>query len=279
MDEALLHDVVHRQQLDGSHAERRQVRDRAVRCEARIGAAQVLAHVGVQLREALHVQLVDGGLVPGSLESPVALPVERRVDHDAARHRGRVIRVVGHGLGSGLTGAVRQRVRRLPAHAAVDRLRVGIEQELGRVEEVPALGRPRPVDTQAVALPGPDVRQVAVPVEGRPLRQLVALLAALGVEQAELDALRVLREEREVGALPVPRRAQRERPARPDHAVGCLSVANRAESTGPRVRARARPAAAPAARPTTAGRATRAPRRRPPRCCRRPSRRRRSRPC
>ena len=140
VDEALLDDVVHRQQLDGRDAERRQVRRSPRPMRGRVGAAQVLAHVRVQLREALHVQLVDDGLVPRRLEPPVALPVEAGIDHDAARHRGRVVGVVGHGLGSGLAGAVRERVRGLPAHAAVDRLRVGIEQQLGRVEAVPVLG-------------------------------------------------------------------------------------------------------------------------------------------
>ena len=95
MQEALVDDVVHRQQLDRRDAERREVGDRLVRGEPRIGAAQILAHAGVQLREAAHVQLVDHRLVPRRLELPVALPVEARVDHDAARHRRRVVAGIG----------------------------------------------------------------------------------------------------------------------------------------------------------------------------------------
>src|SRR5439155_26464892 len=56
-----------------------------------------------------------------------------------------------------------------------------------------------------------------VPVERGALRHLDALLlVACVVEQAELDALRVLGEQREVHALAVPRGAERERHSRPD---------------------------------------------------------------
>ena len=60
---------------------------------------------------------------------------------------------------------------------ALDRLRVRVDQELRRVEAVALLGRPGAVDAVAVALPGPDPGQVAVPVERRPLGQLEARLA------------------------------------------------------------------------------------------------------
>ena len=184
MDEALVDDVVHGEQLDRGDAERGEVVDGRVGGEPGVGAAQILSHARMALREALHVQLVDDGLVPRRLERPVALPVEARVDHDAARHRGRVVGVVGY---SGVTRSARdvgEGVRSLPAHATFDRLRVRIDQQLGGVEAVPALGRVRAVDAAAVALPGPDSRQVAVPVEGGALRQRVALLAIVVVEEA-----------------------------------------------------------------------------------------------
>ena len=55
-----------------------------------------------------------------------------------------------------------------------------------------------------------------MPVQRRALGQLDARLAVVGVEQAQLDALRVLGEDREVRPLPVPGRAEREGGARPD---------------------------------------------------------------
>src|SRR5688572_4110793 len=77
-------------------------------------------------------------------------------------------------------------------------------------------GRVGPVHAVAVALPGPDERQVAVPVEGGHLAQLDPLLDAVLAEQAQLDARGVLGEDREVRAAAVPRRAEWEGVARPD---------------------------------------------------------------
>jgi hypothetical protein len=54
------------------------------------------------------------------------------------------------------------------------------------------------VDAIAVVLARSDTREVAMPVERRALVQLDALLPPMLVEEAELDAVGVLGEEREV---------------------------------------------------------------------------------
>ena len=72
------------------------------------------------------------------------------------------------------------------------------------------------MDAVAVALAGPDTGQVAVPVVARPLLQLVPQLEAVLAEQAELDTLGMLGEEREACSLTVPRRTERERTTGPD---------------------------------------------------------------
>ena len=64
----------------------------------------------------------------------------------------------------------------------------------------PVLGVVRAVHPVAVALAGLHLRQVGVPDERVDLEQLDARLAAVVVEQAELDALGDLAEEREVRA-------------------------------------------------------------------------------
>ena len=62
--ELVVDERVHRQQLDRGDAERRQVARSPARCaSARVRAAQLLGHVGVQLREALDVRLVDHRVV------------------------------------------------------------------------------------------------------------------------------------------------------------------------------------------------------------------------
>ena len=104
----------------------------------------------------------------------------------------------------------------VPAHEAVDpvgvteravqRARVGVDEQLVRVEPVPLSRCVGSVHAVAVALPRAESRDVAVPDVVGPGDERVARglpLAAL-VEQAELDAGRVRREQREVDAA-VPR--------------------------------------------------------------------------
>ena len=83
---------------------------------------------------------------------------------------------------------------------------IGIEQQLVGVEAVAVLGLIGPVNAIAVELPGRDVVQIAVPDVLGALRQFDALefAAALAVEQAKLDLLRIGGEQRKVGAPAVP---------------------------------------------------------------------------
>jgi hypothetical protein len=136
---------------------------------------------------------------------------ERRLDDDALRDEGRAVARVGRRARLGLAGAVAEE-RVVPADAAGYGLRVGIEQDLGRIEAVPVGGRVGAVGAVAVEEPRARFGQIDMP----------DLVAALGdgdppdlergvrrVEEAELDRRRVLAEEREVDAGPVPGGAQR----------------------------------------------------------------------
>ena len=97
--ERLVDDVVDRQQLDGGDAEVAQVVERRLGGEAGVGAAQLLAHLGVQHREAADVRLVDHRLVQRRVRPAVALPVEARVDHDRLRDGVDVVLVVALEVG------------------------------------------------------------------------------------------------------------------------------------------------------------------------------------
>ena len=232
-EEVLVGDVVDRQQLDRSHAERREMRDRGVGRHAGVRAAEVLGDVREALREALHVNLVDDRVRPRRQRRLVVLPVEGVVDDDALRDRVRVVLVVA--LEVGVWPArrdVRQRARNPMVDRAVDRLRVRVDQELRRVEAVTALGCPGAVHAVGVPLARPDPGEVAVPDVSRALFQRHAGLAVLVVEQAELDALGVLREEREVRAVTVPRRPERERTAGPGDAHASSGTSHTTPSGG-----------------------------------------------
>ena len=200
--------------------------DRGFGREARVRAAQVVAHAGHALREPLDVQLVDHRLGPGAPQRRVPLPVERVVGHDRARDRRRRVLSVQHVL---VARRVGEHPRPAEPDRAFDRLRIGIDQELRRVEAMAGGRLPRPADPVAVALSRADAGEVDVPVVRGPLGDVDALLAALVVEQAELDAVRVLAEEGEVRPVAVPGRAEGKRPSGPHCATHRGTLAPRSE--------------------------------------------------
>src|SRR4030095_4658423 len=108
--------------------------------------------------------------------------------------------------------------RVVPAHHAIDRLGVGIEQKFPGIEPMTRAGFVRTGHTIAVAQPRAGLREVAVPdlVVAFLEPDARELAIAVGVvEQAELDAGGVLREQGEVDSRPVPRRTQRIGGSRP----------------------------------------------------------------
>ena len=206
--------LVDRKELDGGDPERRQVVDRRRRCHSGVGSAELLWHVWMEVREPLHVDLVDQGAFQRSPEARVAAPDERRIDDDALRHERRGVPVVGLLL-IGTDAVAEQRV--VPLDRAVDALRIRIDQQLGRVEPMPSPRLVGAVDAIAVPLPGAPIGQVRVPDEVGLLDEADALLlAAVVVEEAEVDRIGVLGEDREVDAGPVPGRSERVRVAAPD---------------------------------------------------------------
>ena len=197
-------------------------------CERRLGGqpgvcpAQVLAHVGVGRGEALDVGLVDDRVGERGARGLVALPVKEVVDDDGPGDGAGVVLVVE--LQVGVLGVLETVGRDVgqhvgvvrPIHHAVDRLGVGVDQQLVGVEAVPLHRRVGPVHAIAVALPRPDPGQVAVPVVRPAGVDVDRRLVALVVEQAQRDALGVLGEEAEVGPVAVPGGPEREGPTRPD---------------------------------------------------------------
>src|SRR5712664_1434400 len=204
--------------------------------------------------EALDVYLVDDGARPAGQRGPVAFPVEGGVDHHALGQVGGAVPVVGLDVARGVADPVAEE-RVVPLERAGDRLRVGIEQGLGRVEAVPLPGLVGAVDPEGVERAGPDPRDVDVPhLIGALLDpDLADLLAgiALGVE-AEGHRGGVLAEEREVDPAAVPGGAERIGAAR----AGAREVLAHALRALRRGRARPRRAAGSSAPPSAAGRAT-----------------------
>ena len=219
----VLYELVDRHELDRRHAEVRQVLDHGGVADRGVGPADVLGNAGMQLREPLDVRLVEHRVVVAVARGAIFLPLEERIRHDRLHDmRGGVLRVA--------LLRVSERIREARGRP-VDRpfvgLGVGIQQELAGIAAMAVRRVVGPVHAIAVALPGLGAREIGVPDERVLLGHRDARLRAVTVEQAELDALRDLREEREIRPRAVVARAERIRDAGPDlHAAP--RVGNRA---------------------------------------------------
>ena len=210
--------MVHRHQLDGGHAQREQVLEHGVHAETEIRSTQRFRHPGMALREPSQMALVDHGATPRRARRPVVAPAEGGFDDDALRHGSGAVAAAGRLVRCGIAGVVTEEVV-APADRAAERTRVGVDQELRRIESMSLRRRPWTVHPVAVELTRPDVGQIRVPDEAVALGQRDAgALASVGrlIEETEIHPGGVLREEREVHALAVPGGTQLVGIARPD---------------------------------------------------------------
>ena len=210
-----------RHQLDARDAERLQVVDDGRRREARVRPAHVRRDLGVADGEALDVQLVDRRArsrdrAAARTRSPTPPAASTTTDFGTACALSRSSK---ERSASGWPQRVSEDAL-VPPHVAVDRARVGIDEQLVGVEAMAALRLVGAVHAVAVALPGPQAGNVDVP-------DLVGLLGQHDPARLDVSLARprrgtarppvgVLGEEREVHALAVPRRAEGIGAARPD---------------------------------------------------------------
>ncbi len=208
----LRHEVVDGHELHRGHAQVDQVVDHRGTGQAGVGAPQAGGHVRPESGEALHVQLVDHGVVPRGAGMGVVAPREEGVGHHRPGDMGGGVAPVALVVGPARAVAEHGLV---PVEAAVDGQGVGVDEQLGRVEAQAPMGVPRTVDPVPVALPGHDAGDVAVPHVAVDLGQRQpGFGAARGpaegrgqavvVEQAQLDRGGALGEEGEVGTLAIP---------------------------------------------------------------------------
>ena len=104
-----------------------------------------------------------------------------------------------------------------PAQPALQRLGIGIDQQLVGIEPVPVRRVEGPVNAIAVKQVRASIGQIGVPDFVGIFGQHDArfLTAAGAIEQAQLDLFGMRRKDREIDALAVPGRAERIRPTRP----------------------------------------------------------------
>jgi hypothetical protein len=102
------------------------------------------------LRETFDVQLIQNGVVPWGVRGAIVLPCKNRV-HDLSQG------------GEGRRVTFRIKNRGVPAQIARDQFGVWIEQNLARIESVPARWLVRPMNAVAVDLSCPQVGKKAMP--------------------------------------------------------------------------------------------------------------------
>ena len=183
-EERLGHVLVHREQFDGGDAQVKQVRDRGFVAQAGVGPAEQRRNVRMAHGEALDVDLVQDRVrvaVPGAF---VILPAEIRVHDQAPGHVRRGVQAARFAR----VGDVLAEHLRPERDRSADRLRVGVEQQLGRVAPQ-APGRvPRPADAVPVGLPRADSRHERMPDIGVVIPQRDLGFRACLIEQAQGDA-------------------------------------------------------------------------------------------
>ena len=180
----LVHELMHRQELDRRHAQRGEIVDGRRMRQTRVRAAQMLWNLVAMLAESLDVNFVDHRLVQLSSGRAVAAPVEAVVNDDRLRNIRRAVAVVA------LKIIAPQRIRKdrvIPFDVAADRPGVGIDQQLRRIAALPLRWIPWAVHAETVALAGTDPREIRVPAECGALRQPDAPFVTGVIEQTEID--------------------------------------------------------------------------------------------
>ena len=208
---------MHRHQLYRGDPQPLQVIDHGCCGKPGKRAAQRRWHLRVLNRESAHVQFVDHHVVSWNGGWPVVVPRERTVDHLALRHcAGAVAAIERQVAPRAADGVSEQRIA--PAQDTGDVARVWIEEQLVRIEPQPLVGPIGSVHTIAVERSGTRLGKVAVEHLVAALANTYALqLAAAGrVEDAKIDGLAMLGEQRKVDARAVPVGATRVRASRPD---------------------------------------------------------------
>ncbi len=181
-DERLGDEMLHRQQFDGVDPDVEQVLDHRRVGETPVGAAQVLGHRRVQPGVALHVQLVDDHV--GERARLVQRTRRRGVGDDHGQgNRAGGVGGVGHVVGFG--GVIEDRAGIVDPRG--DGPGVGIEQEFRGVEAHAGVGIPFAVHPVAVALFRRDPLDVHHPDAVVVAVQVVVHLAAVVVDERELD--------------------------------------------------------------------------------------------
>ncbi len=211
------------EEFEGGDPECTKVVERGRVRHPEVGAAQLRRHVGSQAAEALDVGFVNDCLAPGGRRRPILTPVEGGIGNDAARHERRVVARTAARVVARWTPAMIVTIDRAGViETAMYGVRIGIDEQFGRVEAESDFGPVGTVDPVAVRLAGRETGDIAVPDVAGPFRKEypVGFVRIVGTgEQTELDGGGMDGVKREVDALAVPMGAEGDMRPRPGPGV------------------------------------------------------------
>src|SRR5262245_507646 len=136
--------------------------DRFIGTQSGKGPAHSFRKAGMPSREAFDMQFVDNCFVPWGARLAVVAPCEGRVDDGGQHRKWRVVARIEREILLRVAEAITMNLI-TPADVPPDRLRVGFEHDLVRVESMPAVGSVEAVNPIAIQLARKNARDVAVP--------------------------------------------------------------------------------------------------------------------
>src|ERR1700733_1286836 len=168
--------------------------------EACICSANLLGDFRISYAESLDVHLVNNGVGEGNFRSAIVTPVKTGVGHHALRNTIRVVLNV-HLEVISRSNVIRE-YRCLPVDFSRDCLRIRVDEQFVVVEAMPLFRSPRTFNSKTIELTWLDVPYEAVPDKCGTLAERNAIsLRPRRVEQAQIYAGGILREDREIGSF------------------------------------------------------------------------------
>ena len=192
----------HWQQLDRSDAQALQMRNRGRLGKAGNRASKFAGDAGMLLAVAAHMHLIEHGFAPGASGRGQAVGQTDLTGHPALRHEGRAVAMVEGMAALGMIG-LKPKHRVMPLEAADQLSGIRVEQQLVGIEAMPVIRGIRAVGAKAIDHPGLRFRHESVKDIAGAAWQVKArdFLLAGGIEQTQLDALGVVRPDRDIDAI------------------------------------------------------------------------------
>src|SRR5919106_3070272 len=180
---SIVDETMHRHELDGGNAQPFQIVDDRRRGQSRVSSPEIGRYVLDPHGQALDVDLIDDGLVPGDTWRTIIAPGKGGVNNLASRHTWSAVARIKREILPPATNTITE-MGIAPAQLPYNRLSIGVQQQLIRIEAVPVLGVIRAIDPVAIEETWTPFRQVTVPyLVGLFAEQdTFELVLALGIE-------------------------------------------------------------------------------------------------